>query len=759
MGCGYSRVATSVTSRTVLERDDYYRNHPGLHPPRRSPRAVSEVAHNLRGPDKEDTETIKVASVNLNIADNTKEHHTNEYDITEDLPGQKRQLVVRRGQSFTITLEFDRDYDESRDDLRLVFQFGADPLPSKQTHVEFELSGEDRFGQWGAQIKSKMEKQITIEIHTPSTLYVGKWAFKLDAVKKNEEGTTVFRYDNKDYIYILFNPWNPDDEVYHPDGKLLEEYILNDTGKIYAGNDRSPTAKPWFFGQFNSVVLDCALYLLDKSGMGITARGNPVAVSRTVSKMVNSPDDSGVLAGNWSGNYAGGTSPLDWAGSVAILEEFYKTKCPVKFGQCWVFSGLVTTVCRTLGIPARSVTNYSSAHDSDGSVSIDVYINKDMETLDHMSSDSIWNFHVWNDVWMARPDLPDGYGGWQAIDATPQETSEGVFCMGPASIKAIKNGELYLPYDGPFCYGEVNADKVIWMVKDDGSLEIHSVRENIVGKRILTKVPNNMRARMSLRNPDPDCEDITSQYKYKEGSVEERGAVRRAKLNFKNLNINIQGHEAKEKDVVMELVDLDDMEMGHDFNVTVQATNTSKDIRTVTGFLQCCSMYYTGVASQEIKKQPVEVILNPGQSEKLTMTVSPTDYLEKLEDHCLMRISYGLRVKETHQVNIDEDEFRLRKPKLIIKSPKEAKVQDIFKVEVSFENPLPVSLTGCHLMVEGSCLASSKREDLSNYGQKQTVVAEFSLKPSKAKKSAKFSVYFNCKQVSAITGHFIIDII
>lgn len=22
--------------------------------------------------------------------------------------------------------------------------------------------------------------------------------------------------------------------------------------------------------------------------------------------------------------------------------------------------------------------------------------------------DSIWNYHVWNDVWMARPDLPKG---------------------------------------------------------------------------------------------------------------------------------------------------------------------------------------------------------------------------------------------------------------------------------------------------------------------------------------------------------------
>ena len=35
------------------------------------------------------------------------------------------------------------------------------------------------------------------------------------------------------------------------------------------------------------------------------------------------------------------------------------------------------------------------------------------------------NFHVWNEVYMKRLDLPAGYNGWQAIDATPQETSEG----------------------------------------------------------------------------------------------------------------------------------------------------------------------------------------------------------------------------------------------------------------------------------------------------------------------------------------------
>lgn len=36
------------------------------------------------------------------------------------------------------------------------------------------------------------------------------------------------------------------------------------------------------------------------------------------------------------------------------------------------------------------------------------------------------NFHVWNESWFKRPDLPDGHDGWQAHDATPQETSEGL---------------------------------------------------------------------------------------------------------------------------------------------------------------------------------------------------------------------------------------------------------------------------------------------------------------------------------------------
>ena len=80
------------------------------------------------------------------------------------------------------------------------------------------------------------------------------------------------------------------------------------------------------------------------------------------------------------------------------------------------------------------MTNYISAHDTNQTLTIDYFHDKDGEDInfsheddkEYFGSDSIWNFHVWNEVFMARPDLPTGYGGWQVIDATPQEASESI---------------------------------------------------------------------------------------------------------------------------------------------------------------------------------------------------------------------------------------------------------------------------------------------------------------------------------------------
>lgn len=42
----------------------------------------------------------------------------------------------------------------------------------------------------------------------------------------------------------------------------------------------------------------------------------------------------------------------------------------------------------------------------------------------------------------------------------------GIFCCGPASLAAIKRGEVHMQYDTPFVFAEVNADRVNWELDD-----------------------------------------------------------------------------------------------------------------------------------------------------------------------------------------------------------------------------------------------------------------------------------------------------
>lgn len=58
---------------------------------------------------------------------------------------------------------------------------------------------------------------------------------------------------------------------------------------------------------------------------------------------------------------------------------------------------------------------------------------------------------------MTRPDLPTGFGGWQVVDATPQEESPqgGGYRTGPAPIKAVKEGNSVV-YDTNFVIAEAS---------------------------------------------------------------------------------------------------------------------------------------------------------------------------------------------------------------------------------------------------------------------------------------------------------------
>lgn len=74
-------------------------------------------------------------------------------------------------------------------------------------------------------------------------------------------------------------------------------------------------------------------------------------------------------------------------------------------------------------------------------------------------------------------------------------------------MKAIREGEVHLPYDTPFVYAEVNADEVIWLFRDGQAQEILDHNTHSIGKEISTKMVGSAKR-----------QNITSSYKYPEGA-------------------------------------------------------------------------------------------------------------------------------------------------------------------------------------------------------------------------------------------------
>lgn len=119
---------------------------------------------------------------------------------------------------------------------------------------------------------------------------------------------------------------------------------MEDTTLIWRGSHNRLRPSIWKLGQWERDVLDCALTVIAKIGkVSAQHRGNPVKVARALSAAVNSVDDQGVLYGNWGNDFTNGVSPTKWAGSVEILQKFNKNLKPVKYGQCWVFAGVLSS--------------------------------------------------------------------------------------------------------------------------------------------------------------------------------------------------------------------------------------------------------------------------------------------------------------------------------------------------------------------------------------------------------------------------------
>ncbi|XP_037357520.1 protein-glutamine gamma-glutamyltransferase 6 [Talpa occidentalis] len=674
---------------------------------------------------------IRVTEVDWQRPRNGAAHHTQEY------PGS--ELVVRRNQMFTLTLELSRALSTEE---AVIFTVETGPQASEalRTKTVFQTAELEVGDTWTAVKEAQTENTVTVCLASPPDAVIGRYQLSARVSSRRKHS------DRKlGEFVLLFNPWCPEDDVFLASEEERQEYVLNDSGIIFRGVEKHIRAQGWNFGQFEEDILSICLSLLDRSpshqddpAADVSRRHDPIYITRVISAMVNSNNDRGVVQGQWQGKYGGGTSPLHWRGSVDILRKWFKGRFkPVKYGQCWVFAGVMCTVLRCLGIATRVVSNFNSAHDTDRNLSVDKYVDSFGRTLEDLTEDSMWNFHVWNESWFARQDLGPSYNGWQVLDATPQEESEGVFRCGPASVTAIREGDVHLAHDGPFVFAEVNADYITWLWHGDERRERVYSDTKKIGRCISTKaVGSDSRV------------DITGLYKYPEGSRKERQVYRKAVRKLFGVDacgrrdrVRRAGGRGLWRDDLLEPATkpcitgkfkiLEPPVLGHDLSLALCLVNLTSRAQRVRVNLSGATILYTRRPVAEILRESHSVRLGPEEEKKIPITIPYSQYKEDLTEDKKILMAAMCHIIKGEKLLVEKDitleDF------ITIKVLSPATVGVAVVVEVMVANPLFEKVEDCVLMVEGSGLLQGQLSiKVPRLEPQEKASVQFNITPSKS---------------------------
>ncbi|XP_065150830.2 coagulation factor XIII A chain-like [Paramisgurnus dabryanus] len=677
---------------------------------------------------------LSVVSVDMHANENKKGHNTNKYKNTN--------LIVRRNQEFTISIKLSRPFNEHQDNVQVEFLIGTKPDVNKGTYNIVSIGKEKRDGRWKGRVVNTQDNEVAVGITPDSSCIVGR--FRTFVVVVSDMGKQRTERNPDTDVYVLFNPWDPADQVYMEKDEDRQEYVLNDVGIIYNGDYDNVTSRSWNYGQFEQGVLDACLLVMDVGKVPLVFRGNATQVARQAAALMNVQNDNGVLVGNWSSDYSDGTAPTAWTGSPEILLKYArKGGTPVCFAQCWVFAGVLNTFVRCLGMPVRVITNYCSAHDNTGNLMTDIVLDEAGRVNKGKTKDSVWNYHCWNEVYMKRLDLPPQYSGWQVIDSTPQETSDGLYRCGPTSVNAIKEGEISYQFDARFVFAELNSDVIYYQSDKYGKRKVIYVDPTYVGKLVLTKKLNSS-----------EYEDITSNYKYPEGTLEEREAMDLAESRGVPTRNNL-APAASGLDIE---VQADVVKMGDNFKLTMNLKNLTTKKCTIHTTLTGCVVYYTGVISSFFKFDNDEVTVESLQTETLKIDVRAMEYMPYLvEQSNLMFVVYG---------RTDDLEVSLSKMKVVTLLPPDLTLRVIgtpqvgkdLMISVEFLNPFNYILENVQLRLDGPDLIQTKMKTYRQIFPGGTIKYKESIIP-KALGKKTLMACLDCNTLRQVNNEVVIEVL
>ncbi|XP_014245996.1 annulin-like [Cimex lectularius] len=612
----------------------------------------------------------RVVGIDYLVSANGELHSTSMYYLMQkDVP----ELVVRRGKTFGLVLQFERALSRKHDDLKICFVWTDCGDVGKPFEVCVNLPFKDTppafFEEPWVGVVSRISKDgLKAEVVLSSNLntWIGKYFIVCKMIHK-ENNKTGLLYKHSIPLFLLFNPWNKLEIVHLQHHNHIEEYVMKDIGCIFRGTAKTINYSHWKFSQFEEPVLEAALVLASVVGK-VKNWTNIVEIVRSIAFSIEAPP------GIMESNLRGGSPPLLWTGTRQILDLWYKTRTTVKYGQCFVFGGLLTGVFRSLGIPSRVTSSFLCGINPDETGTIDFFYIHDFEKRKKLNpnGETYWIFNVWSEVWMGRPDLGTPCG-WNAVYSK----------AGPCYLNLLKNGE-ESGYNTKLFYNIVNSDILNWVYDANKPLKLISKETSTIGVNLSTKKINSM-AR----------EDVTHLYKNLERADDEIDtntiALRSKKPIFQNFTIN------EENPNIKLVCEAKSVPYGTPMKVTAKLINKGKEPYEALYQAQVVSIWHNGVPSKEVKSLSTYVQLNKKSTQKIVLAVECSEYENFLDEDWIFKAYFYLSCEETDILKYTE--FTVIPPQLYLQvTPSRPRVSCEVVVKVRLKNTGSSTLMGTFYM-------------------------------------------------------------
>lgn len=675
-------------------------------------------------------QALSIKSCDFHAAENNKEHHTDAIS--------SQHLILRRGQSFTITLNFRAPahiFLSALKKVALIAQTGEQPSKTSKTQAIFPISSLGDKKGWSAAVVERDAQHWTISVTTPVDAVIGHYSLLLQVSGKKQYPLGQFT--------LLFNPWNRDDAVFLQNEVQRTEYVLNQDGFIYLGTADCIQEEPWDFSQFERDVMDLSLNLLSVDKQ-VKDWSQPAHVACIVGALLHALKKKSVLPISQTQAAQQGALLYKRRGSVPILRQWLTGRGrPVYESQAWVFAAVACTVLRCLGIPARVVTTFDSAQGTNGSLLVDEYYNEEGLQNGEGQRGHIWVFQTSVECWMNRPDLSPGYDGWQILHP---RAPNGVGVLGSCNlvpVKAVKEGDLQLDPAVPELFAAVNASCVVWKCCEDGKLELTNSNRKNVGNSISTKVVGSDR-----------CEDITQNYKYPEGSLQEKEVLERVQKERMKLGEDTCPPSCEPGDPLHLFLEVPSSQpLRGNGRLSVALINPTDKEKEVELVIAAQALYYNGVLATGLWRQKQFLMLGPNQVLRLSTSLSFSCFEQNPPENTFLRVTAMARHSHAGFSCFAQEDVVISRPNLVIEMPKRATQYQPLTASVRMHNSLDAPMQNCIISIFGRGLIhKEKRYGLGSVWPGSSLHTQFQFTPTHLGLQ-RLTVEVDCDMFQNLTGH------